>query len=608
MKNKMRLSFIASVILLAALVSCAPPPSTGTPAATLAGPAPVGDYGDAPDGGPTGYPALFAQTGSFPTLFASDGARVLNVGEASLGGTASAEVDANDPADPDGTQNLTNADSDDGLVDFFIALVAIPPPTTMTVNVSAPAGSAGGTFYLNALIDLNMDGVWGGPGVSSVLDWVVQNHLVQVVPGDTIQITPPPFAFANGNLLPDGAFMRLALTKEMVPNNWDGTGEFSSGEIEDHFIKLPEFPGKLQPPPVLSVDCNGPYRPGQVVTCTVMNLRPVAGTFTYALRHTGSGTVGVPIATCSTVPPGGPVPILANGVFVITCNSTAGRAPDSWRFVAKVLDPDAVVVEGGIRLGHSEESISDFEFEGNPKALNVFLGDFWGSYEHFSGYSMVNADLTVYGNDPIRMEGATVTMQMTHPDGSTETMSAVTGAAGSVRVEFEIFVFGNYVVEVVNIEGENMVYSPDLNVATSLEVVVVAGDSDPVGPVGIPDAPLSYDITSFIEAFNLAFFRGDIPTLLNMLHPAVFELYGVEACTSYIMEVVGRPIQVEVLNVISFGLWDWERDGIVTMLDNVYFLGISVDQAGETSLQGAHYGQLEDGTLSWFTDCGEPME
>src|SRR5688500_4750631 len=89
---------------------------------------PVADYGDAPDGGPTGYPAPFAQTGSFPTLFGSGGAHAVDTSRATLGLTASAEVDAADPADPDGAPNLVNTDGDNGIVDFALVLNQIPPP------------------------------------------------------------------------------------------------------------------------------------------------------------------------------------------------------------------------------------------------------------------------------------------------------------------------------------------------------------------------------------------------------------------------------------------------------------------------------------------------
>ncbi len=135
MKSRLTIRHVGSLILLASLIAACSPGGGGS---SGAGKAPEADYGDAPDGGATNYAAPFAQAGSFPSLFASDGARVLDVEQAYLGGPGSAEKDADDANDPDGAPNLTNADSDDGLVDMFITLVSIPPPTTITVNVSAP--------------------------------------------------------------------------------------------------------------------------------------------------------------------------------------------------------------------------------------------------------------------------------------------------------------------------------------------------------------------------------------------------------------------------------------------------------------------------------------
>ncbi len=603
---------ILLILLLLLLAGCASTSENNDDATSPTGPPPMGDYGDAPDGDVTGYPDEFAQEGDFPTLFSSDGARVLDVNQAWLGESASAELDANDPADPDGTPNLTNADSDDGLVNFFISLIAIPPPTEMTVNVSAPEGSSGGTFYLNAIIDLNMDGEWGGQGINGELEWVVQNQPVQVVPGEIIPFTPPAFAFSNGNLLPDGAYMRLALTKETVPNNWNGTGEFSAGEIEDHFIKLPEFDddeegGKVDPPPILSVNCGGPYKPGQKVTCVVTNLRPIAGTFTFALRHLGPGGVGVPIANCNPAPPGGPLPIGPNGVINITCDSVPGKAPDNWQLITKVVDPMAVLVPGGIRLGHTETSISTFAFEGEPKALNVFAGRAKGFYTHFVGVSCLFAEISVFGNDPIPMADATVSVRMTRPDGSTETLSAITGLDGKVLLEFDIYVYGDYKLDIVNIEGENMIYSPEMNVATSLDVLVEGKDSIPVGPEGIPDPEISFNVRSFVEKFNTAFILEDVDTLHSLLHPAVFERYGLEACYSYVESVIGNTVQVEIVEVLAFGWWDWEMDEFVSSLDNVFSVLVNAGLLNQSSQQEIHYGQVEDGSLRWFTDCGDPL-
>ncbi|MBW8009620.1 MAG: hypothetical protein FVQ83_00065 [Chloroflexi bacterium] len=622
MKKNLSPRILLSSFVLLTWLACGNLPeteeATGPTVAPPAGSAPTADYGDAPDSGPTNYPEPFAQTGNFPSLFSSDGARTLNIDEARLGQTASAELDADDPADPDGVQNLTNEDNDDGLVDFFILLTAIPPPTTMTVEVSAPEGSSGGTFYLNAIIDLNMDGEWGGRGANGELEWVVQNQPVQVTPGVTTPFTPPAFAFSNGNLLPDGAFMRLALTKEMVPPNWDGTGEFSAGEIEDHFIKLPEFGddddeengGKTEGIPILSVNCGGPYKPGEIVTCNVFNAKLVAGFFTYTLRHTGPGTVGVPIATCTTPGgerPGGPVAIGPGVGVPITCNSTPGDAPDTWRLIARVKDPMAVVVVGGIHLGHSDISISEFGFEPPPKLMNTYVGAFRGSYIHYSGYSMVIVDFAIYADDPVPIEGASVTLQMTHPDGTTETQTVITGPGGAASAGFTIYVYGNYIVSVVNIEGEHIIYAPDMNVATSLEVDVGAGESIPVGPESTLVVQASYDILDFVERFNAAFAAGDVAALIELLHPAVIERYGADACEAYIPGVIENTIQVEVLRVSGFGLWDWELDEVSTSLDNIYTVLVNFTVQGQTTEQVVHYGQLEDGLLAWFTDCGDPL-
>ena len=141
---------------------------------------------------------------------------------------------------------------------------------------------------------------------------------------------------------------------------------------------------------ILEVDCNGPYRPGEMVTCIVRNKSKFGGRFTYTLRHLGPGRVDVPISSCKPDPAGGPHQIAARGEFVITCNSKPGLdpdTPDNWQMIARTVDPTAVVVHGGIILGHSEESTADYGFDGNSKPMEVFLGRVAGSYFHKSGFS-----------------------------------------------------------------------------------------------------------------------------------------------------------------------------------------------------------------------------
>lgn len=333
-----------------------------------------GEYGDAPDGGATGYPSQFAQTGAFPTLAASDGARTDAAGDARLGPEASLEDDADDAADPDGRPNLdpVNTDADDGLVGLTALLTQIPPPAQLEVLVTGPDGGLGGDFLLNVLIDLDLDGEWGGTAANNEPEWVVQNFPVSVAPGDSIVVTPPLFAFANGNRLPDGAWMRVALTSERVADgDWDGTGRFASGEIEDHVIRLPQFKDTKPPIPVMVCPVGGnPVRfpPGALQVqfqCSLTNVG-AAGDIDYSLTRIDGGVVAVG-------PPVDPNPgqrnLAAGAAVNLTFTATrAGPLPSRWRYRATAVDPPSVVDAEGVTLGYGDsEGEVLFVGEGEPQ-------------------------------------------------------------------------------------------------------------------------------------------------------------------------------------------------------------------------------------------------
>jgi hypothetical protein len=338
----------------------------------------------------------------------------------------------------------------------------------LTVQVT---GATGGNFFLNVLIDLNMDGKWGGVAGGGEAEWVTQNFPVSVSPSGAM-VSPPPFAFANGNRLPDGAWMRIALTKEMVTaTNWDGSGSFSSGEIEDHVISLPLEGGKRTP--MLVVTNDGPYPvPGATgmvfATVTVTNLG-AAGNFNWTLNPLTGDVDVAPVA-------GGPMAIAAAGhpaggdVVTIVVTATGGTKDSSWLFRATIADPDAVVVAGGIVLGHSGESTTTLVFI--PKIWAVFVWAIESFFQHFAGYSTVGINLYIFGNDPEPVPGATVTVQMTRPDGTTEIKEVTTDENGHATIDFTIFVFGTYTITVLDITGENMEYTPENNVESSVTVEV----------------------------------------------------------------------------------------------------------------------------------------
>jgi len=114
-----------------------------------------------------------------------------------------------------------------------------------------------GTFYLNLLVDLNHDGFWGGEFNGSP-EWVIPNEEI------IIDSTTPRFE----HCIPEHAYlsqtwMRAAITTTSITSSdWDGTGEFNSGEIEDHIL--------------LPIDRTGPGRP-----CTFHDCGPNGGVPSY---------------------------------------------------------------------------------------------------------------------------------------------------------------------------------------------------------------------------------------------------------------------------------------------------------------------------------------
>ena len=301
----------------------------------------------------------------------SDGARTGDINGARLGPDASPETDADDPADPDGQPNLDpdNTDSDDGLVRMMLQIVAIPPPAFLDVDVSVPAGGQGGRYWLNVLIDLNMDGQWGGTVPPGNPEWVVKNRPVTLAAGERRVERTDYFAYGNGNRLPDPAWMRVALTSEPVSGTqWDGSGEFAVGEIEDHLVRMPRKPdGRKRP--VVHMQCGAPVKifvAGQAqlgFDCSIRELSGQAGQVRYWLdRNSG----GVTVSLDRTVPPGGAAPrgdgfvqttaIPANGVITLSLTAFRGAMPSTWNFGASAIDPMSLIDDQGVIAGTTDST------------------------------------------------------------------------------------------------------------------------------------------------------------------------------------------------------------------------------------------------------------
>src|SRR5262245_40228012 len=195
-KNLASLLVLASLGLVAALLTFTPVHAADSPYA--------GDFGDAPDGQNAGYGAPFtAVVGRFPTYYGTTNSRyalrggnTLTVGLEYLGMLQSAEFGASDAFDPDTVENLIDDDFDDGLVGDLCP--SSPPPApwpsslpvALTFRVTVAPGAPSTIRYLNVLIDKNHDGVWAAPG-----EWVVADKFVVVAPGTSALVTIGPFAY-----------------------------------------------------------------------------------------------------------------------------------------------------------------------------------------------------------------------------------------------------------------------------------------------------------------------------------------------------------------------------------------------------------------------------
>jgi hypothetical protein len=251
MKRFSRIVLLAGLLALGNLIGSGSVSSPTIPITVWAqGAAPLADYGDAPDNLPCGYSEDPTQDISckFPTLFATTNSRVtgrpgahaLTTGQETLGALelVSAERDANDPNDPDQTPNLTDDDIDDGLrVDFL-------PGGLIGFKVVVHLGATAlpGTRYLNVLYDLNRDGEWKTSPEGE--EWIVKNLAINLAPGGEQEIgIPIPVDQSWITALSQPRWLRLALTREAIPEalfagvgGWDGSGQFSAGEIEDYKI------------------------------------------------------------------------------------------------------------------------------------------------------------------------------------------------------------------------------------------------------------------------------------------------------------------------------------------------------------------------------------
>lgn len=175
------------------------------------------DFGDAPDGQPTGYGAGGSAVGRFPSLLASNGARAADV-SVKLGPGVDVEADA----------LVVNRDRfDDG-----VRSAALAPcrTNTMRVTVVVPAPAPAANAFLNMYFDWNRNGRWGGADACAP-EWAVRNFRIdlsaQTALSQEYAVQMPAGLFTD-------VWFRVTLSVGQPRTDETGAGQFARGEVEDY--------------------------------------------------------------------------------------------------------------------------------------------------------------------------------------------------------------------------------------------------------------------------------------------------------------------------------------------------------------------------------------
>lgn len=116
----------------------------------------------------------------------------------------------------------------------------------------------------------------------------------------------------------------------------------------------------------------------------------------------------------------------------------------------------------------------------------------------------------------------------------------------------------------------------------------------------------SEPVTEFLAMFEAAMKSGDLEFLMERLHPAVIDRYGESACSAYLERVVDPDFSVEVGEINPPSAWNYDQDGVEEMIEEAWSAQVAISAGGQAQETLAHYA-MHEGTLRWFTDCGEPI-
>ncbi len=124
-----------------------------------------------------------------------------------------------------------------------------------------------------------------------------------------------------------------------------------------------------------------------------------------------------------------------------------------------------------------------------------------------------------------------------------------------------------------------------------------------------PGSGVDFDeIVAFFNTLNAAQLNSDSAGMYSLLHSATLELYGTDACQVYLSGIVNPSVVIDPIDAYAIESWLWVMDGDATMVYDVVSVDVTVSVNGDGSKQTIHLSRRPDGSLGWFTDCGEPLQ
>ena len=136
----------------------------------------------------------------------------------------------------------------------------------------------------------------------------------------------------------------------------------------------------------------------------------------------------------------------------------------------------------------------------------------------------------------------------------------------------------------------------------------------PTAPPGTdpPIVPADSLIRAFFAKLEAAVRDGAQETVSANLGGAVIDRYGVSTCEAYLASRDPSPEQrFEIVSISGPASWDYTSDGRTTTVPDAYTATARVtgpNASGEVLTRDAElHVSVGDGTVFWYTDCGEPL-